>query len=85
MGKIVNGADTDNTLWHQPEGPGLEALAEGFRHLGLADDHALLQGAYVTLRLPLLLASGLKAGSDLALWSLFRHTPDSGSGSQKNE
>ena len=41
LGKIVNGADTDNTLWHQPEGPGLEAIAEGFRHLGLADDHAI--------------------------------------------
>jgi hypothetical protein len=35
LGKIVNGADTDNTLWNQPEGPGLEAIAEGFRHLGL--------------------------------------------------
>src|SRR6266704_5469136 len=34
LGKIVNGADTDNTLWHQPEGEGLEAIAEGFRHLG---------------------------------------------------
>src|SRR5579859_3228062 len=22
LGKIVNGADTDNTLWHQPEGEG---------------------------------------------------------------
>lgn len=43
MGKIVNGADTDNTLWQQPEGPGLEAIAEGFRHLGLADDHAMVQ------------------------------------------
>ncbi len=42
LGKIVNGADTDNTLWHQPEGAGLEAIAEGFRHLGLVDDHALL-------------------------------------------
>jgi hypothetical protein len=41
LGKIVNGADTDNTLWHQPEGPGLAAIAEGFRHLGYADDHAL--------------------------------------------
>jgi hypothetical protein len=39
LGKIVNGADTDNTLWNQPEGPGLEAIAEGFRHLGLKDDH----------------------------------------------
>jgi len=39
LGKIVNGADTDNTLWNQPEGPGLEAIAEGFRHLGYKDDH----------------------------------------------
>ena len=41
LGKIVNGADTDNTLYDQPEGPGLEAIAEGFRHLGYKDDHAL--------------------------------------------
>jgi uncharacterized protein YjiS (DUF1127 family) len=41
LGKIVNGADTDNTLHKQPEGPGLEAIAEGFRHLGYKDDHAL--------------------------------------------
>ena len=38
---IVNGADTDNSLHHQPEGPGLNAVAEGFRHLGLKDDHAI--------------------------------------------
>ena len=43
LGKIVNGADTDNTLWSQPEGPGLNAIAEGFRHLGLRDDHAMLE------------------------------------------
>jgi hypothetical protein len=41
LGKIVNGADTDNTLWNQPEAAGLEAIAEGFRHLGLADDQAI--------------------------------------------
>jgi hypothetical protein len=41
LGKIVNGADTDNALWQQPEGPGLEAVAEGFRHLGYQDDHAI--------------------------------------------
>jgi hypothetical protein len=41
LGKIVNGADTDNTLYRQPEGAGLEAIAEGFRHLGYKDDHAL--------------------------------------------
>lgn len=43
LGKIVNGADTDNTLYSQPEGPGLNALAEGFRHLGLRDDHEMLE------------------------------------------
>jgi hypothetical protein len=41
LGKIVNGADTDNTLYRQPEAPGLEAIAEGFRHLGFKDDHAV--------------------------------------------
>ena len=41
LGRIVNGADTDNTLYHQAEGPGLQAVAEGFRHLGYEDDHAL--------------------------------------------
>ena len=39
LGKIVNAADTDNTLYRQPEGPGLEAIAEGFRHLGYKNDH----------------------------------------------
>ncbi len=39
LGKIVNGADTDNTLYHQPEGAGLQAIAEGFRHLGYKNDH----------------------------------------------
>jgi hypothetical protein len=39
LGKIVNGADTDNTLWNQPESAGLNAIAEGFRHLGFKDDH----------------------------------------------
>ncbi len=39
LARIVNGADTDNTLWHQPESAGLKAVAEGFRHLGFRDDH----------------------------------------------
>jgi hypothetical protein len=38
LGKIVNGADTDNPLYHQPEGAGLNAIAEGFRHLGYKND-----------------------------------------------
>jgi hypothetical protein len=41
MARIVNGADTDNSLWHQPESAGLKAIAEGFRGLGFADDHTL--------------------------------------------
>jgi len=41
LARIVNGADTDNSLHHQPEGPGLNAIAEGFRHLGFKDDHAI--------------------------------------------
>jgi hypothetical protein len=41
LARIVNGADTDNSLHHQPEGPGLNAIAEGFRHLGLKDDHTI--------------------------------------------
>jgi hypothetical protein len=39
LGRIVNGADTDNTMYEQAEGAGLEAIAEGFRHLGYKDDH----------------------------------------------
>ncbi len=41
LGRIVNGADTDNSLWQQPEGAGLKAIAEGFRHLGYRDDHEI--------------------------------------------
>lgn len=41
LGKIVNGADTDNTLYRQPEGPGLNAIAEGFRHLGFKNDYEI--------------------------------------------
>ncbi len=41
LARIVNGADTDNTLWNQPESAGLRALAEGFRHLGYKDDHEI--------------------------------------------
>jgi hypothetical protein len=47
LARIVNGADTDNTLYSQPEGPGLSAIAEGFRHLGLTDDHAINQAEWI--------------------------------------
>ena len=42
LAKIVNGADTDNTLWNQPEAAGLNAIAEGFRHLGFKNDWEVL-------------------------------------------
>ena len=41
LSRIVNGADTDNSLWRQPEGPGLNAIAEGFRQLGFKNDTEL--------------------------------------------
>jgi hypothetical protein len=42
LAKIVNGADTDNTLWNQPEAAGLNAIAEGFRHLGFKNDFEVI-------------------------------------------
>ena len=47
LSRIVNGADTDNSLYNQPEGPGLNAIAEGFRHLGLKDDHEIIKSEWV--------------------------------------
>jgi len=47
LARIVNGADTDNSLHRQPEGPGLSAIAEGFRHLGLKDDHAINDAQWI--------------------------------------
>src|SRR2546423_15716238 len=34
LGRIVNSTDTDNTLYRQGVGPGVEAIAEGIRYLG---------------------------------------------------
>src|SRR5260370_33000882 len=42
LARIVTGADPDNTLGNQPGSAGLNALAAGFRHLGLKDDHEAL-------------------------------------------
>lgn len=47
LAKIVNGADTDNTLWNQPEGAGLQAIAEGFRRLGFKDDHEINAAGWI--------------------------------------
>jgi hypothetical protein len=42
LAQIVHGADVKADLYGRPEAPGLKAIAEGFRHLGLKDDHAIL-------------------------------------------
>lgn len=42
LAQIVNGADVRPEVYGRPEGPGLNAIAEGFRHLGLRDDHEIL-------------------------------------------
>jgi len=47
LARIVNGADTDNSLWNQPESAGLQAIAEGFRHMGFDDDHALNRAEWI--------------------------------------
>ncbi len=47
LARIVNGADTDNTLWNQPEAAGLKAIAGGFRHLGFRDDHELNRAEWI--------------------------------------
>jgi hypothetical protein len=43
LAQIVHGADVDHDLYGRPESAGLEAIAEGFRRLGLRDDHELLE------------------------------------------
>lgn len=47
LAKIVNGADTDNSLWNQPESAGLNAIAEGFRHLGYMNDMAQNEAEWI--------------------------------------
>jgi hypothetical protein len=47
LAKIVNGADTDNSLWQQPESAGLNAIAEGFRQMGFKDDMEQNQAEWI--------------------------------------
>jgi hypothetical protein len=47
LAQIVHGADVTPDLYGRPEAPGLKAIAEGFRHLGLADDHAILAREWI--------------------------------------
>ncbi|HEY3248147.1 MAG TPA: chromate resistance protein ChrB domain-containing protein [bacterium] len=47
LAQIVHGADVAADLYGRPEAPGLQAIAEGFRHLGLRDDHEILAREFV--------------------------------------
>ncbi len=47
LARIVNGADTDNTLWQQAEAAGLKAVAEGFRHLGFRNDQEIMAAEWI--------------------------------------
>jgi hypothetical protein len=47
LGQIVHGADVTPDLYGRPEAAGLKAIAEGFRHLGLADDHEILAREWI--------------------------------------
>lgn len=47
LGRIVNGADTDNSLWQQPESAGLKAVAEGFRRLNFKNDHEINEAQWI--------------------------------------
>ena len=42
LAQIVHGADVTPDLYGRPEAAGLKAVAEGFRLLGLQDDHEIL-------------------------------------------
>jgi hypothetical protein len=47
LAQIVHGADVAADLYSRPEAPGLQAIAEGFRHLGLRDDHEILEKEFI--------------------------------------
>ena len=47
LAEIVHGADVAQDLYGRPEAPGLKAIAEGFRHLGLKDDHEILAKEFI--------------------------------------
>ena len=47
LARIVHGADVARDLYGRPEAPGLKAVAEGFRHLGLEDDHEILKHQFI--------------------------------------
>lgn len=47
LAQIVHGADVTEDMYHRPEAAGLKAIAEGFRHLSLKDDHEILAKEFI--------------------------------------
>jgi hypothetical protein len=47
LGQIVHGADVAEDLYGRPEAAGLKAVATGFQHLGLRDDHDILAREFI--------------------------------------
>jgi hypothetical protein len=47
LAKIVHGADVSKDLYGRPESPGLKAIAEGFGHLGLANDEEINNAEWI--------------------------------------
>lgn len=47
LAQIVHGADVSEDHYGRPEAPGLKAIAEGFRALGLRDDHEILDREFI--------------------------------------
>jgi hypothetical protein len=47
LAKIVHGADVSDDIYGRPEAAGLKAIANGFRHLGLKNDHEILNHEFI--------------------------------------
>jgi hypothetical protein len=47
LAQIVHGAGVAQDLYERPKAPGLKVIAEGFRHLGLKDDHEILKHQFI--------------------------------------
>jgi len=58
LAKIVNGADTDNTRWNQPEAAGLKAIRGGVPAPRVPERHGAEQGGVDRLRRAVCVLSG---------------------------
>ncbi|HEV8485438.1 MAG TPA: chromate resistance protein ChrB domain-containing protein [Blastocatellia bacterium] len=47
LSRIVHGADVSHDLYGEAEAPGLKAIAEGFRQLGLKNDYEILEKEFI--------------------------------------